>query len=326
MTRAPLLVVVLAAAGTAGCVRRTTYDACVADLGAARVSGDAAETARKEAVTQVQALTQQLADAQAATQACEGKVSDLSTASHNLQAQLDESTAMNQQLRDELTRLGKDVDKVLAERGTLSKALDDAKARLDELRKAQAAAETRQQLFRDLAARFKHLVDAGEARVETRRGRLVIEVRDDLLFDEGRSELRSAGKGMLMEVARALQTTPAAAAQRQFLVTTHGDDLEPSRTAAGRGEKADKARRFKTTWELTAARAVTVVEYLVTCGVPPSTLTAGAAGSFDPLDSLPGASATDGRPARRGVEITLLSSDELSAGSPPGAPPSPPPL
>src|SRR5450432_3527126 len=63
--------------------------------------------------------------------------------------------ALQQQLRGELERLGKDVDKVLADRGTLAKALDDAKSRLDELRKAQAAAESRTLLFRDFGQRFK---------------------------------------------------------------------------------------------------------------------------------------------------------------------------
>jgi chemotaxis protein MotB len=211
------------------------------------------------------------------------------------------------------------VDKILAERGTLSKALDDAKSRLDELRKAQAVAEARLQLFRDFAARFKHLVDAGEARVDTRRGRLVIELKDELLFDGGRADLRSAGKGMLMEVARALQTAPAGASDRQFLVITHGDDLEVPRAATpARGQKVDKTDKahFKTTWELTAARAVTVVEFLVTSGVSPSMLTAGAAGSFDPL---PGANAADAGPHHRGLELTLLAPDDL----PPGAPSAP---
>ena len=302
MTR-PFLAFALVALAPVGCVSKVNYDRCVA--GAAEAHA-AAEAAQKDAAAQIQSLTQQVAAAQTATQECDAKVSDLSTASHNTQAQIDEATAINQQLRDELVRLGKDVDKILAERGTLSKALDDAKARLDELRKAQAAAEARLQLFRDFAVRLKHLVDAGQAHIETRRGRLVIELQGDLLFDEGRADLRSAGKGTLMEVARALQTTSPAATGRQFLVATHGDDLDVPRAPGGRAaEKADKARRFKSAWELTAGRAVAVVEYLVSCGVPPAALTAGGAGSFDPL--VPGDSA-DGRSRNRRVEITLLSS------------------
>lgn len=52
-------------------------------------------------------------------------------------------TAINSKLRAELERLGKNVDEMVPEKGTLTRSLEDAKARLDDLRKAQAAAEAR---------------------------------------------------------------------------------------------------------------------------------------------------------------------------------------
>ncbi|HEX3772430.1 MAG TPA: hypothetical protein VHV30_16245, partial [Polyangiaceae bacterium] len=162
----------VASLGT-GCVSQVVYDRAVADAQKAQTDADAKQ---KDAATQIQALQQQLAAAQAETQDRDGKLSELSTSSHNLQAQLDEATAINQQLRGELERVGKDVDKVLADRGTMAKALDDAKQRLEELRKAQAAAEMRVQLFRDLEHRFKPLVDGGQLRVETRANRPVLDV------------------------------------------------------------------------------------------------------------------------------------------------------
>jgi chemotaxis protein MotB len=219
-------------------------------------------------------------------------LSDLSTSDHNHQAQLDEATAINQQLRDELARLGKDVDKMLAERGTMSKALDDAKTRLDELRKAQAASEERTQLFRDFAMRFKPLIDAGQVRVEFRRGELVMNVQGDLLFDEVHSDLRSAGKGALMEIAKAMQQTSPASSGRRFLVTADVDGPDPKPSKHGRSP-----------WELTAARAVAVVEYLVSVGVAPTSLSAAASGSFDPLVS---GDDPASRAKNRRIEIALL--------------------
>jgi chemotaxis protein MotB len=186
--------------------------------------------------------------------------------------------------------LGKDVDKILAERGTLAKALDDAKARLEELRKAQAAAEARAMLFRDFEQRFKPLVDAGQLRVESRRGQLVMELTGDLLFEPGRAEIRTVGKGVLMEVARALETSGPQPGRR-FLVTDHVDD-EPL-----------KSHKYKNAWELTAARAAVVVDYLVSLKVPAASLTAAGAGSADPR--VPNASASD-RAKNRRVEIALL--------------------
>jgi chemotaxis protein MotB len=285
-----VLLVVLLGVGSAGClVLRKDYDQVVAD--AAKAHADAVAK-QGDAAAQIHALQEQVTAAESATQDRDSRLNELSTSSHNLQAQLDEQTAINQQLRAELGRLGKDVDKILAERGTLSKALDDARARLDELRKAQAAAEARTVLFRDFQQRFKALIDAGQLRIESRRGRLVMNVNGDLLFDAGHAELRGAGKGSLMEIARALQVSAQA---RRFLVTAHVDD-EPL-----------KSKRYKSTWELTTARAVVVVEYLVSLGVKPESLTAAGAASFDPV--APNDSA-DGRGKNRRLEIALVPTAE----------------
>jgi chemotaxis protein MotB len=286
----------IGSASSLGCVSKIIYDREVADAAKAQADSDAKH---KDDAAQIQTLLQQVSAAEATTQDRDSKLNDLSTTSHNLQAQLDEATAINQQLRGELERLGKDVDKVLADRGTLSKALDDAKARLDELRKAQAAAESRTQLFQDLGRRFQALVAAGQLRVESRGNRLVVNVKGDLLFDAGRAELRGAGKGALMEVARALETAPPGQA-RHFLVTASVDD-EPV-----------KSKHFESSWDLTTARAVTVVKYLVSLGVPAGSLTAAGAGSFDPLGPN---DSTEARAKNRRVEIGLLPGSEEPASS-----------
>lgn len=274
--------------GSSGCiVLKKDYDQCVTDAAGYRA---AAEAKQKEDAAAALALQERLTAAESATQDRDSKLADLSTSAHNMQAQLDEATAINQQLRGELQRLGKDVDKILADKGTLSKALDDAKARLDELRKAQAAAEARVMLFKDFGQRFKALVDAGQLRIEQRRGQLVLEVTGDLLFEPGHAEVRTAGKGVLLEVARALQT--ASPATRRFLVTDHVDEEAPS-----------KARHAKSALELTAERAVAVVELFASVGVPAGSLTAAAAGSSDPL--VANDSAAD-RARNRRLEIALL--------------------
>lgn len=200
--RSLAVLAIVASAASTGCVSQIIYDREVAAATQAKADADAKQ---KDDAAQLAALQEQLTAAQAMTQDRDQKISDLTTASHNVQAQLDEATAMNQQLRGELERLGKDVDKILADRGTLSKALDDAKNRLEELRKAQAAAETRTQLFQDLGRRFQTLANAGQLRVESRGARVVLDVKGDLLFDAGHADLRPAGKGVLMEIARAMR-------------------------------------------------------------------------------------------------------------------------
>ncbi len=290
--RAAWVGVALALAGT-DCVPKANYDRALADAASAKAADQAKQNAD---AARIRSLEHQMADDQATTQDLDAKLSDLTTADHNLQAKLDEATAINQQLRDELARLGKDVDKILVERGTLSKSLEDAKARLEELRKAQAAAQARAELFHELDRRFKPLEDAGQIRVESRGGRLVMEVAGDLLFDASRSELRAAGKGALMEIAHALAMTSQSAAGRRFLVTANVDPPDA---------REAKARHPKSLWALTAERSVAVVEALVSFGVPPMALTAAAAASFDPLV---GNDSPEGRAKNRRVEIALLPS------------------
>ena len=305
-----LALLVATSLGATGCVLKKEYDKTVADAAQAKAQADADHKTDQGRIADLQ---QQLTQVQGELQDSDTRLNDLTTTSHNVQAQLDEATAINQQLRGELERLGKDADKLLAERGTLSKALDDAKNRLEELRKAQAAAEVRTQLFHDLAYRFKPLIDAGQLRIDNRRGELVVNVSGDLLFEAGHAEIRAVGKGVLMELAHTLQQLPPPAAgqgPRRFLVTSHVDDAPL------------KSKHYKSSWELTAARAAAAVEYLVSLGIPAQSLTAGGAGSFDPI--VPNDS-TEDRAKNRRLEIALLPSPPPGAVTPPPAAATPSP-
>jgi chemotaxis protein MotB len=325
--------------GASGCVTKVRYEKLVADSAQAKLDADAKQ---KEAEARIQALQDQITAIEATVQDRDAHLSDLSTQNHNIQAELDEQTAMNEQLRGELGRLGKDVDKILADKGTLAKALDDAKARLDELRKAQAAGEARVALFRDFERRFKPLIDAGQLRIDTRRGQLVVVVPGDVLFDAGRSEVRGAGKGVLMEIARTLQIAsvsspppalthasapppaptrapapapapaPTPTPGRRYLVTADVDPVvdtlpppepKPKHGTPARAAEAHKPPHPRSAWDLSADQAVAVVEYLASLGVPPETLTAAGAGSFDPV--APGDDSAAHAKNRR-IEIALL--------------------
>ena len=101
-----------------------------------------------------------------------------------------------------------------------------------------------------------------------------------------------------MEIARALESSAVAKSGRRFLVTAHADE-----------EPAKSSRHFKSSWELTAARAVVVVEYLVSLRVPAGSLVAAGAGTFDPtVTGLTGlaAAAGGGVARKKSVEISLV--------------------
>jgi chemotaxis protein MotB len=116
---------------------------------------------------------------------------------------------------------------------------------------------------------------------------LVIRVMTDkLLFDSGQATLKPAGVPLLGEVANLLnldQTHP-------IVVEGHTDNV-PIATS-----------QFPSNWELSTARATTVVRYLAGHGVAESRL--GAAGYAD-LHPIATNATPQGRQRNRRVEILL---------------------
>jgi chemotaxis protein MotB len=278
-----------------GCVSKDKFDSVVQDAQSAHATLASCQDHEKAQEAELGRLRDELSTAQTQGQDCEQKLSDASTAGHNMQAQLDEATAINAKLRAELERLGKNVDQMLQEKGTLSKALDDAKTRLEELRKAQAAAEARAQLFQQFIQKFKKMIDAGQLKIVTRNGRLVLQLSNDVLFDSGQTVIKSLGKDALVQIAQVLKTV----AGRKYQVAGHTDDV-PIQTA-----------RFPSNWELSTARAVEVAKLLIAKGVDPKSLSAAGYGEFDPVASN---DVPDGRAKNRRIEITLQPNlDELVA-------------
>lgn len=230
--RAILLSILLVAPA---CVTKGTYDAAVQDAAQAKAAHakDAAEAA-----TRIDRLEKDLEHARLVALENDAALARTTATKDAVQKKLDEQTAMNQKLRAELETLGKDVDALLAEKGTLGASLADAKKRLEELRKAQAAAEARAALYAELVKRFKSMVDAGELAIDLREGRMVLKLPSDVLFDSGKADLKPAGKSALEGVAAILKTVP-----RRFQVAGHTDD-EPI-----------KLSPYASNWELSTARA-----------------------------------------------------------------------
>jgi chemotaxis protein MotB len=299
----PLLVVT---ALSSGClVPQSKYDEAVRSASDAQHSLSVMSTRTAERVKadekEIEALKEELRQATSASEDRDAKLSQAGIAQHNLQAQLDESTAMNQQLRAELTRLGKNVDQLLSEKGTIARSLDEARARLDELRRAQAAAESRQKALANVAANLKELVQAGQLSVITRNGVMVLVVPSDLLFEGGKADMKPAGQKAIKQIAAVLKTLP----DRRFQVRGHTDSV------------AARTPRFASNWDLSASRAVEIVRQLITHGVRPESLGAAGYAEFDPV--APG-DTVEGRAKNRRIEIIFVPKpDELYfSGEPKG--------
>ena len=81
--------------------------------------------------------------------------------------------------------------------------------------------------FRNLVDKLRSMIDAGQLKVTIRNGRMLIVLPNDVLFDSGRIDLKTAGKQTLTQVAQVL----AGISDRRFLVAGHTDNL-PIKTRA----------------------------------------------------------------------------------------------
>lgn len=129
----------------------------------------------------------------------------------------------------------------------------------------------------------------------TERG-VVIHFTDHVLFDTGKAELKPQAREILAVLARELKDLPQA-----IRVEGHTDNV-PIHNAL-----------YPSNWELSAARAVGVVRFLIeTGGLDPRRLSAVGYGEYRPIASN---ETEEGRARNRRVDIVLLRS-ELNTAEP----------
>jgi chemotaxis protein MotB len=130
------------------------------------------------------------------------------------------------------------------------------------------------------------MIDAGQLKVVIRDGRMLIALPNDVLFDSGKTNIKSDGQTALARVAQVLATIP----DRKFLVAGNTDNV-PIHIS-----------HFPSNWELSTARAVEVTKFLVANGMKPEVLAAAGYGEFAPV----GPNDTpDHRAQNRRIEIVL---------------------
>jgi chemotaxis protein MotB len=163
----------------------------------------------------------------------------------------------------EIEKLKRRLDDAESGMQSAQKALNNAAKSMEDLARSQAQAEARASQFRNLVAQLRKMTEAGKLKVEIRDNRMIVSVGDAILFDPGKTQLKKDGAETLKEVTAVLKDI----AGRDFQVAGHGDDT-PIRSA-----------RFRSNWDLSAARAVEVVSFMVASGMPPSRLSAAGYGA-----------------------------------------------
>ena len=222
-----------------------------------------------------------------------GELNASQTERQRMQGRLDALSTENETMTNRLRDLGENVEALRAQSGALATDLEAARRREEEFRRRQAAAEARLATFNQMIERFRAMIDSGQLRVRIVRGRMVVELAENILFDSGAAELKEEGQNALRQVGAVL----AQIANRDFQVAGHTDNV-PIHT-----------RRFPSNWELSTARAVTVAKFLSDSGVPSARLSAAGYADSQPSGSN---DTEEGRRQNRRIEIVLMPNlDEL---------------
>jgi chemotaxis protein MotB len=124
-----------------------------------------------------------------------------------------------------------------------------------------------------------------------RRGLVIRILTDDVLFDSGQAELKSAGAPLLDHIATLLKQEI-----RHPIVVEGYTDKQPIASS-----------KFPTNWELSTSRAAAVVRLFIRDGIPAPRLGASGYAALHPIASN---STASGRSRNRRVEIVLVRQNE----------------
>ena len=186
------------------------------------------------------------------------------------------------------------MNQVLAGKNTdWSRRCLDAQQELLKLKEDKAKTEERvayvTKTYDDLVQTLKDEIADGQVAVAERGDRLSVNVADQVLFPSGSDRTQPKGEKVLKKVAGVLRKVK----DKQIDVEGHTDNVRIT---------GPLTSKFPTNWELSAARATTVVRFLERQGVDAARLAAVGYGehrSIGPNDT------ADGRRKNRRIEIVL---------------------
>lgn len=158
-----------------------------------------------------------------------------------------------------------------------------------ELSQERRAREQLERAKDELAEQLKKEIEEKQIRLEMLNKGLVITFVDEVLFDSGKAEVKQPAYSVLDKVSTVLNNQVS---NRDIAIEGHTDN------------QPIKQSNWKSNWELSTARATSVLHYLIDNGsVEPKRLSAVGYGEFRPVESN---DSRDGRQQNRRVEITIL--------------------
>jgi chemotaxis protein MotB len=235
--------------------------------------------------SEAQGLKQQYEEEAARTKALEQKLSEATAAaeaSEKERAELESSLAQSDAER---RALRKRVDE-------LSELNQELSRSTEKLAAAKEALEKKSAEYENLAKSLKDEIKTGKIELSELKGRMVVKMKDKILFSSGSTKLNKEGQAALEKVAQALKDVQG----KLIRVEGHTDNVP-----------VDSKGEFASNWELSTTRSLVVVQLLQEQGVPPTMLSALGYGEYQPIASNQTA---EGRSLNRRIEIVLAPAEQ----------------
>jgi len=220
-------------------------------------------------------------------------------------SKFDEQVAMNQQLNQQLEALGSELETAQAQNQAYKTDLESSRKTIESLDlhtrnltveieqerlEKQAALEKMQSSYSQLEKQMQQEIQRGEITISELEGRLTVNMVDSILFPSGSAKIKKEGLEVLKRVADIVKDV----ADKDIEVEGHTDNIPISSRIK---------KHFDSNWELSTARAVTVVRFLQEQGVTGERLSAVGLGEFHPIASN---DTRKGRAQNRRIQIVLV--------------------
>ena len=180
----------------------------------------------------------------------------------------------------------KEENKALKERNA---ALQSETQALERQRKEEM--EAMRGTYENLLQDMKAEIAKGEITITQLRGKLKVNMLDEILFDSGKTTIKPQGLEVLQRVGSILLDVK----DKAISIEGHTDDVPIG---------AELSKHYPTNWELSAVRATTVARYLQEkIGIDPGLLSAAGYGEYQPVASN---ESEEGRAKNRRIEIVLV--------------------
>jgi chemotaxis protein MotB len=191
-----------------------------------------------------------------------------------------------------------------SQKTSLEQQQADLRRQIDvlEQQKAQLQTASQQTLtqYDSLVRNLTEEVKKGELQVRQYKDMLTVDVAEQLFFDSGRANLKDTGKAVLKKVGEALKGYE----DKVIRIVGHTDNVPITKALQ---------KVFPSNWELSVARATTVVRYLQEVGIPPERMVASGRAEYQPIAEN---DSTEGRKKNRRIEITLIDKNLVQEAGP----------